>query len=205
MEDFDDALLPEERKGASKVGVIITSALVVLCLFIGLIALYFAYQARTELVEFQNELKAKPDQTIELRAELEKLNKSILNVGAETVRNKRKADADRDRSRKANDELRRGVSRNRQRIEDFDGQVARIATNVVDEPKSSREILPAEIAIGEVESGEKSQADYHIVQPGDNFGKLADQYETTIDAFFRANPGVNPRRLQIGQKLKITE
>ena len=101
MEDFDDALLPEERKGASKVGVIITSALVVLCLFIGLIALYFAYQARTELVEFQNELKAKPDQAIELRAELEKLNKSILNVGAETVRNKRKADADRDRSRKA--------------------------------------------------------------------------------------------------------
>lgn len=46
-------------------------------------------------------------------------------------------------------------------------------------------------------------SDYHTVRSGDTFEKLARQYDTTVEAFLTANPGANPRRLQIGQRVKI--
>ena len=205
MDDFDDALLPEERTETSKVRVIITSALLVLCLGVGLVALYFAFQTRSEFVAFQNELKAGPEQSIELKAELESLESRLVKVGAETVRIKNQVFAVRDQNQQIHDELRRGVKGNRKRIDEFDEQVAGMRTHVVEKPVITAAVPPTEVARGEEKRVGESKAEYHVVQRGDNFGRLADRYDTTVDAFFKANPGVNPRRLQIGQKLKIPD
>ena len=44
---------------------------------------------------------------------------------------------------------------------------------------------------------------YHLIQSGDTYDRLAKLYGVTIEALMQANPGVNPRRLQIGQKIAI--
>lgn len=43
----------------------------------------------------------------------------------------------------------------------------------------------------------------HVVQPGDTFYKLARRYGTTVEAIMRANPGVDPMNLQVGQTIRI--
>ena len=43
----------------------------------------------------------------------------------------------------------------------------------------------------------------HVIASGDTFSKLAAQYHVTTDAILAANPDVDPRRLQIGQKIMI--
>jgi hypothetical protein len=43
----------------------------------------------------------------------------------------------------------------------------------------------------------------HVVQPGDTFYKLARRYGTTVEAIARANPGVDPMNLQVGQTIRI--
>jgi len=43
----------------------------------------------------------------------------------------------------------------------------------------------------------------HTIVAGDTFFKLAQQYNTTVDAIQRANPNVNPNNLIIGQTLCI--
>jgi LysM repeat protein len=43
----------------------------------------------------------------------------------------------------------------------------------------------------------------YIIQPGDNFFRLAQRYGTTVAAIVAANPGVNPNRLMIGQRICI--
>lgn len=43
----------------------------------------------------------------------------------------------------------------------------------------------------------------HVVQQGDTFYKLAQQYKTTVPDIIRRNPGVNPYNLQIGTRLNI--
>ena len=43
----------------------------------------------------------------------------------------------------------------------------------------------------------------YTVSPRDNYAKISKKVSTTIDALEKYNPGVNPKRLQIGQKLKF--
>lgn len=41
------------------------------------------------------------------------------------------------------------------------------------------------------------------VRPGDSFDRIARQHGTTVAALERANPGVNPRRIQPGQTIRL--
>ena len=43
----------------------------------------------------------------------------------------------------------------------------------------------------------------HVVQAGDTLIKIARQYGVTLSALELANPGLDPRRLRIGQELKV--
>lgn len=43
----------------------------------------------------------------------------------------------------------------------------------------------------------------YTVRAGDTFFSLADRFNTTVEAIRRANPGVDPNRLQIGQVICI--
>ena len=43
----------------------------------------------------------------------------------------------------------------------------------------------------------------HIVRAGDNIAKIAAKYGTTTSAVLRANPGVKPQSLRIGQEIKL--
>lgn len=44
---------------------------------------------------------------------------------------------------------------------------------------------------------------YHTVVAGDTFGSLARKYNTTTEALKKLNPGVEPTKIQIGQKLCV--
>ena len=44
---------------------------------------------------------------------------------------------------------------------------------------------------------------FHIVQQGDTFYRLAQQYRTTVPDIIQRNPGINPYNLQVGGKLYI--
>ncbi|WP_077369080.1 LysM peptidoglycan-binding domain-containing protein [Anaerosalibacter sp. Marseille-P3206] len=43
----------------------------------------------------------------------------------------------------------------------------------------------------------------YTIRAGDTFFKIAQQYNITVDALMRANPGVDPNNLQIGQVICI--
>ncbi len=44
---------------------------------------------------------------------------------------------------------------------------------------------------------------YYTIRAGDTFFRIANQFNITVDALRRANPGVDPNRLQIGQVICI--
>ncbi|CCQ95398.1 Peptidoglycan-binding lysin domain protein [[Clostridium] ultunense Esp] len=43
----------------------------------------------------------------------------------------------------------------------------------------------------------------YTIRPGDTFFRLSQQFGVSVDAIIRANPGVDPNRLQIGQMICI--
>jgi len=43
----------------------------------------------------------------------------------------------------------------------------------------------------------------YIVQAGDTLYKISRRYRTTVDELIRANPGIDPNNLRIGQKICV--
>lgn len=48
-----------------------------------------------------------------------------------------------------------------------------------------------------------SETRSHTIRSGDTFTKLSQQYNVSVAAILAANPDVDPRRLAVGQKIKI--
>lgn len=44
---------------------------------------------------------------------------------------------------------------------------------------------------------------YEAIEPGDTLGAIAARCDTTVDALFAANPGIEPTHLQIGTALRL--
>jgi membrane-bound lytic murein transglycosylase D len=68
-------------------------------------------------------------------------------------------------------------------------------------PPGHREIL--ERADVEIPLGERSPAVEHRVVAGETLSRIASRYGVSVSELERSNPGVDPRRLRIGQRLTI--
>lgn len=43
----------------------------------------------------------------------------------------------------------------------------------------------------------------YTIRPGDLLGKVAHNHDTTVDAILKVNPGLDPKRLKIGQVINL--
>jgi LysM repeat protein len=50
---------------------------------------------------------------------------------------------------------------------------------------------------------ERADVQVHTVRSGDNFSTVARTYGVTVNALIDANPNLDPRRLQIGDQIRI--
>ena len=52
-------------------------------------------------------------------------------------------------------------------------------------------------------STSSSNKKYYTIRSGDTLGSIAQRYNTTVSKLQKLNPKVNPRRMQIGQKIRV--
>lgn len=65
------------------------------------------------------------------------------------------------------------------------------------------EVAKQEAAERAAASAPKQTAQYHTIVAGDTFGSLARKYNTTSEAIQKLNPGVEPTKIRIGQKICV--
>ena len=65
------------------------------------------------------------------------------------------------------------------------------------------EVAKQEAAERAAATAPKQTAQYHTVVAGDTFGSLARKYNTTSEAIQKLNPGVEPTKIRIGQKICV--
>jgi LysM repeat protein len=70
--------------------------------------------------------------------------------------------------------------------------------NYIQKNGSSTEEQPKTKTKNDTESG-----NVYIVKSGDTLGGIANRNKTTVDAILKKNPGLNPDKLSIGQKIKL--
>ena len=83
----------------------------------------------------------------------------------------------------------------------FTNQTAVETTNAAVAPSNS----PPESAVSNSAPSPPPVSAEYTIASGDTFSKLAKSFHTTVIAFSEANPGVEPTRLQIGQKIHLPQ
>lgn len=134
-----------------------------------------------------------------LEDQIKSIEGRLINVGAETVQIRKQIRSVRDQTQNGFDSINKEVRTNTAQINSLkDGTARRTRRAASTVSTSTYQQQSAASSVTEAPS-----TGYHVIQPGDTIGKLARQYGITINAIFADNPGINPRRLQIGQRIKI--
>jgi len=83
------------------------------------------------------------------------------------------------------------------------GEPVAAAEPEMPEPTEAAAPSPGRTSAGE--STPSAGARSHTVRPGDSFDRIARQHGTTVAALERANPGVDPRRIQPGHTIRLPD
>lgn len=73
---------------------------------------------------------------------------------------------------------------------------------IVEEPVPQELLIPYDEMLDFIRRGTKEKR-IHVIQKGDYYGKIAEAYGIRVADLEAANPGVSPRKLQIGQKISL--
>lgn len=195
MEDLDteSVAAASEPSSSGKMGLAF-GLIGVVGIVLGATGIFMANGSRKEMSELKATLEARPDRTVELEQKLATLEQSVMNVGAETVRIDRAIRTD---MKNVVDTLGREIRTNRELVSKVSEELAQAAA------APAKVAAPAAKAEGGSGGAAAPEDGIHVIASGDTFGKLATRYGVSLDAILKANPGVDPQRLQIGQKINI--
>ena len=99
--------------------------------------------------------------------------------------------------------LNSSIVENRESIKELRAAVETLAKHRTAPRQTARAEAPAQQQEQKSDPAEESNAEFHVIQSGDTYAKIAAKYNTTVDALIKANPDLRPSRLKIGQKVKL--
>lgn len=213
-ESLDAALAAEvEAEDAERKNKLI----VFVALFVGVVGVLLgaygvlqASGAKGEIAAVEERMLARPDRSEEFTKAVADVEERLVRLGGELVRLQR-ADQELQRSvQTATSGLQREIGENRRAL----GQLAETVTELTEQVANLRTApraasAPAAAAAGPAAAGGTAEAapegGIHVVQSGDTLSRIASQYGVSLTDLQRANPAVNPRALQIGQRIVIPQ
>ncbi len=196
---------PEVQSGSSLVPLV----LAVLALIVGASGVYFGYTAAKNANMIKDQLASEQGKSLEsvaaLEQQLETLATDFKAVQTNLEAIKSRMRMDRESSSRAMTEIAEEIALNREQINQNTTDIAEIPEQVMvttppptqvanRSPAEEESSPPVEARDGEL---------IHTIASGDTLAKLASQYGVSLSSIQAANPTVDPRRLQIGQKVRI--
>ncbi|NBD37510.1 MAG: LysM peptidoglycan-binding domain-containing protein [Verrucomicrobia bacterium] len=220
MDGFDDEL--EGDSGAGPVtgkSLLVAVLLAVVGIAVGITGIVMANQAERNVRQLEQRLAEAPDKTPQLEAAVEDLNGRLEKLGEEFVKLRHTDQQLQKRTREGFDAVMEDVRSNRSGINELTQRVGELAERIAKRPApapapsvvTDEEPLdpPAEAVDGEAEeAGEErtvAEKGVHRIEPGDTFSKIAREYGVGLSELLNANPTVNPRALQVGQRIVIPQ
>lgn len=173
----------------------------------GLFGFVQAQRAQAMVEELRSELEARADPVDELRRSLDRrygeLDGRLERAGTELTRINqldRQLRSLRDDSQRAFESLNRDVRSNRGAINEMTGRLGEIVESIEVQPRAP---APAAARVPEAENA--APGGVHVIESGDTLSRIAARHGVSLSRLMGANPGVDPNRLQIGQRIVIPE
>ncbi|MGJ8652418.1 MAG: LysM peptidoglycan-binding domain-containing protein [Opitutaceae bacterium] len=192
-------------------------ALGVLAIALGGAGLYFGITASQQLSPISDNLEASSGSAARIEKQIESMAIKLAEVEAQSEDLKKTVNRLRvygSQSDQAVKEAKSGVESNREAMVKLVEQFNLLAGGKLpSKPQSTASVHPSNDPVVSTASvsvtsdtavaASGSAASTYNIQSGDNFAKIANNKGISLQALLDANPGVNPRGLQIGQEINI--
>ncbi len=224
----DDSAGSESSSKLPLLGLIIGLVGIVL----GLGGIFMGAQAGNALRDYQESLAARPDTTgqrisnIDIQIEqlreqmnriprqLESIEERLASMGSAQVALQRADREIRDQTQRALDNVTREVSSNRsqlnattERLEELidQFQASRRPSAPVASTPTTTTSTPSYSYYDDDDTPQRDTTPegVHVVESGDTLSSIANRYGVSLSQLMAANPGVDPRRMRIGQHIVI--
>lgn len=194
-------------------GNLLSVALAVLAIALGAAGLYFGMTANQRLTPLADSMEAGSSSAARLEKDIEGLETRLVELSAvdsemeDTLNGIRLVG---DRNKRAIGQLASGIKKNREEIVKLADRLNELLSSRASssEPETAgtqnnrqgiAEAAPAaEAAVDAAVTGTT-----YAIEAGDTLNKVAGDLGVDLQALLDANPGVDPRRLRIGQEIKV--
>jgi len=185
-------------------------ALAVLAIFLGGAGLYFGLTANQRVVPITESVDASITSTARIEKQLDSFETKFSEISVQvaemnkTVTRLRTYSA---QSEQVAKQALEGVKSNREELVKAVEKFNQLATGGL-KPKASTPAATSQqtVTYGPAatnSTSSASEATAYSIQSGDTLAKIATRLSVPLQALLDANPGVDPTRLQIGQKINI--
>lgn len=182
-------------------------AMGVLGLGVGTIALVLGIFAMKKAGDVSTTMTDKVEKAAALSLEIQKFSERTDSIALQIEDLKSADKSSRENLvRQFNDiigKLNSSIVENRESIKELRAAVETLAKHRTAPRQTARTEAPAQQQEQKSDAAEESNAEFHVIQSGDTYAKIAAKYNTTVDALIKANPDLRPSRLKIGQKVKL--
>lgn len=182
-------------------------AMGVLGLGVGTIALVLGIFAMKKAGDVSTTMTDKVEKAAALSLEIQKFSERTDSIALQIEDLKSADKSSRENLvRQFNDiigKLNSSIVENRESIKELRAAVETLAKHRTAPRQIARAEAPAQQQEQKSDAAEDSNAEFHVIQSGDTYAKIAAKYNTTVDALIKANPDLRPSRLKIGQKVKL--
>jgi len=195
----------------SSPGGLVPIALSVLAIVLGGAGLYFGLTANQRLNPMAESMEAGSSSAALLEKEIAALETQVAELGAQNTELERSLSRVRlysNQSEQAVKQLASSVRENREKIveqaERLNEMISGAARPAPAAAESGRPELPTAGSEAESESvNGTASASTYTIKAGDTFAKISTKLGVGLQALLDANPGVDPRRLAVGQVINV--
>lgn len=211
-DDSSDAYTSESGVGSSGGGIFIPIAIGLVGIILGGVALYIALNGSGKYAEAQATIAAASEQAASLEARITGLETAIANLKTETSGQETRLRTMASQTQTALNQVGQEINSTRQQVTAMGKQIQEAigklntntrAASTVARPQVSDTNTATAATSNAPESSAEETDKVHTISSGDTFARLSSRYNVSVDDILEANPDADPRRLQIGQKIKI--
>ncbi|MBN2069061.1 MAG: LysM peptidoglycan-binding domain-containing protein [Opitutales bacterium] len=185
----------------------------ILGLVFGITGIVMANSAGKKVEAFKAEITARPDKSAILEKKVETMERQLGAIADKTssmeqaVRELSKLPTRTEITKTFND-VAGQIRTNREQLNAFAAEFEKLNKRFSGAPVKTTAPAAATSSSGAPSGADQPAVEMpeegiYIVQAGDMLGKIASKFHTTVDKLIEANPGIDPRRLQIGQRILI--
>ena len=209
MDEFDDSVpVEEETERGSKMG-LFAVFIAIVGVVVGAIGIVLANQAQGDIKKLEAKLSAQPDKVPELEKDLADLDERLVKLGGEFVKLGRQDRQLQDNTQAAFNQVAGDIATNRETLNELSTKMTELVEKLETGRISTRTTASTPSSGSDGEAGPPAEATpeegVYSIQSGDTLSAIAKRFGVSLNALLAANPTVNPRALQIGQKIIIPD